>query len=92
MGWGKGRVEWVGQGRVVNDNRKGMPTPDAEIAERKEDNEIDGVSGGMIGLRGSGHGVEVVRGVARSFGGGRSIDSAAIVVGAVAASSRSARM
>ena len=59
MGWGKGRVEWVGQGRVVNDNRKGMPTPDAEIAERKEDNEIDGVSGGMIGLRGSGHGVEV---------------------------------
>lgn len=72
-------------GRLVNDNRKGIPTPDAEVAEGKEHNEIDSVSGGMIGLRGSGHKSRSVRGVARSFGGGRrDIDGATIVVGAVA--------
>ena len=48
-GVGDGRNGLDG-GRLVNDNRRGVPTPGAEVAERKEDNEIDGVGTEEVAL------------------------------------------
>jgi len=62
---------------LVNDNWRDTSTLCAEVAEKTEDSRNDSVSGGMIGLSGSGHRVGSAGGVARSFVG-RDIDGAVV--------------